>query len=90
MLIRGQLPATSTSQRPAGATTGRIRLVNDFSFTTEVVVNGAGYLIEPGMTRELTLPAGSFVYRVPSAGIVDQNRTLASGQTYTISVVYPR
>lgn len=86
--IRQQLPTTSTSLKPAD-NTGRIRLVNDFPSTAEVVVNGARYLLEPGMTRELPMPAGPFTYRVPMAGIADQNRVLAAHEALTITV-YPR
>jgi len=83
--IRGQLPTTSTSLRPA-AGTSRIRLVNDYPFTNEFVVNGGRYILEPGMTRELSLSAGTFSYRVPTVGITDQDRVLGANEVYTIRV----
>jgi hypothetical protein len=71
------------------ASTGRVRLVNTYNRMMTIRVNNSIYEVLPGQERFVeALPAGTFVYEVLGVSL-PQERTLASGETFTVTV-YPR
>jgi hypothetical protein len=81
----GTLGTPPGSVAPGLANVGTIRLMNTYLLPMTVNLNGMLYLLQPGETRLLTLPAGSFTYEVLG---VQPNlvRILTPNDTYTIHI----
>jgi len=74
----------------APAATGRVQIVNTYPLPRTVIVNGRSYRVPPGGEQFVdNLPAGPFNFEVMEYHLEPQQRVLAAGQTYTITV-YPR
>ncbi|MBY0522370.1 MAG: hypothetical protein K2R98_03190 [Gemmataceae bacterium] len=88
--LRSQMNSgTRVSAFPPSGATGRVRLVNETPEAVDVVLNGVVYSVAPFVTRELTVPAGTFAYRVVSRQGADQPRALNANETFTVTV-HPR
>lgn len=72
---------TTMRQVPEGA----IRLVNDWSASVTVAVDGVRYSLPPGRNETITRQAGSFTYQVVGVS-VPVTRDLPAGWTHTIRV----
>jgi hypothetical protein len=82
--------APRVSAYAAPATTGRVQLINTYPLPRTVILNGRSYRLPPGSEQFVdNLPAGPFSFEVLEYHLEPQVRTLAAGQTYTITV-FPR
>lgn len=85
-------PATTprVSAYAAPATTGRVHIVNSYPLPRTVIVNGRSYRLPPGGEQFVeNVPVGPFSFEVMEYHLEPQQRMLAAGQTYNITV-YPR
>jgi len=64
----------------------RVRLVNEYVLDVAVVVNGVSYHLRPSDQRTVDVPAGTFSYEVLNLQQGPQTRTVAPGNTFTITV----
>lgn len=79
----GTQPGPSESLRVAN---GTLRLINEFAFPQEVVLNGQTFPLEPGQTADITMPAGVFSFQVLSKDLSPRTRQLAAGTVYTVRI----
>jgi hypothetical protein len=77
----------STSLYPPGAT-GTVQLVNDYSTPIDFLIGSTLYRLRPGERRDLTLPLGTFSFRILDvAGYQNQQMRLLTGdRPYVIRV----
>jgi len=64
---------------------GTVRIVSTYPQSADVIVNDRTFLVQPYQTVVTRVPAGSFVYEVPSSGR-RATRPLAAGETFTITL----
>jgi hypothetical protein len=79
----GQSVASNASEK--GSALGRLRLVNNWTESVTVVVDGARYRLTQGEQRIVERPAGSFSYEVEAAGSRG-SATVEPGETFTLRV----
>lgn len=68
------------------ATTGTLRVINEFVLPQDISVNGMTYQVEPGQVAQFTLPAGTFSFQVLSRDALPRSRELTGGTVYTVRI----
>jgi len=89
--LRSQIQTVKAFASPAGtgatpaATTGHIRLANNWPTEMTIILNGVSHRLAPNQVETVTVPAGSFSYEVlgvrPPA-----TRTLNAKEEFTITI----
>jgi hypothetical protein len=79
----GYQPMPNEANRLAG---GTLRLINEFAFPQEVIVNGQSVPLDAGQSADISLPAGDFSFQVLSKDALPRTRKLAAGTVYTVRI----
>ncbi len=81
------IPGTQTGPTESlRVANGTLRLINEFAFPQEVVVNGQTVPLDPGQTADVNVPAGVFSFQVLSKDLTPRIRQLAAGTVYTVRI----
>jgi hypothetical protein len=85
------LPGEPTPKRSESLRlgSGTVRLITEFPFTQELLVNGIPHLLAPGESRDVPVTAGTFTYEGLSTDYLRRVSTVPAGMVKPIRI-FPR
>lgn len=84
-LARGKDTPARANESGTAAQTGQILILNSWSESVTVKIDGVGYQVDVGQSKVVTHQAGSFSYEVEAAQYTGKG-TVEAGKTYTIRI----
>jgi len=72
-------PATTTGS-------GTIRLINEYPTEVKIVVNGVSHDLKANELKQVTVPAGEFVYELMAAGATKTTSTIKDAERVTLRI----
>lgn len=88
----GQQDANRTTSAYAGSTNNAIttrahvRIVNDYPTGLSMLINGRSVRLEPGESRTVGVPPGSYTYELLHAGSHPTTSAIKDGETVTLRI----
>lgn len=80
-------PKQVVGSSPIGtAGTGVVRLINEYPTDVEIVVNGVAHKLKASELKELSVPAGEFVYELLAVGAVKTTSTIKDAERVTLRI----
>jgi len=80
-------PVGNGALTPATATgSGTIRLINEYPTDVKIVVNGVSHDLKMNELKQVTVPAGEFVYELMAAGATKTTSTIKDAERVTLRI----
>lgn len=77
----------TTNPAPTNPTNkSTVRLINDYPVEMSMIVNGKSYRLNPGETRNVDVPPGSYTYELITAGSQPVTSTIKDAETVTLRI----
>jgi hypothetical protein len=79
-------PKIIEGSAPDSSSYGEVKFINTFSRPVNVYLNGIHYRLDAGETKQCSIPAGTFTYRIQESNQGTLTRSVKAEDTFTISI----